>query len=328
MRKLFLAGILIAGSVCGASATATSGNQGPPPTFIPTIIPSLPPAILPLTGSNLLIVDQLIGSTWVTAKVNASQAGITINGQNCVLGGVCNLTLAGGLVNGGTGISGGASGNVLIDTGGLLGEESTAAFVLTGGALGTPSSGNLANTTGFPIAGVTGFGAGVLQAVQNAVGAASGLVGLNASGYTPANPQVGITSGAASAAGNVGEIIASDIPLAGAVPATSATPLNITSIALTAGDWDCWGMVATDPAGSTMTVAIAGGLSTASATLPNPPGTASLTWGTTTASGEVLPAFRVHENISSGITLFLVGQTGFSVSTSAMYGHIECRRMR
>lgn len=47
--------------------------------------------------------------------------------------------------------------------------------VVNGGALGTPSSGNLANTTGLPIGGVTGLGTGVATALGNTAGGAGGF---------------------------------------------------------------------------------------------------------------------------------------------------------
>lgn len=50
-------------------------------------------------------------------------------------------------------------------------------FVVNGGVLGTPSSGTLTNTTGFPLANLSGAGTGVLSAAAAALNASTGLVG-------------------------------------------------------------------------------------------------------------------------------------------------------
>lgn len=50
-------------------------------------------------------------------------------------------------------------------------------FVVNGGALGTPSSGTLTNTTGFPLANLSGAGTGVISAAAAALNASTGLVG-------------------------------------------------------------------------------------------------------------------------------------------------------
>jgi hypothetical protein len=60
--------------------------------------------------------------------------------------------------------------NPLNGTGGLVGFS---------GALGTPASGNLANTTGFPVANLAGAGTGVLSALGNPLNAGGGLVGFS-----------------------------------------------------------------------------------------------------------------------------------------------------
>lgn len=53
---------------------------------------------------------------------------------------------------------------------------SAGAFVVNGGALGTPSSGNLANTTGLPRSSITGLGTGVSSALGISVGSSGGMI--------------------------------------------------------------------------------------------------------------------------------------------------------
>lgn len=49
------------------------------------------------------------------------------------------------------------------------------AFIVNGGVLGTPSSGNLANTTGFPTANLSGLGTGVATAIEAPLNSSGGI---------------------------------------------------------------------------------------------------------------------------------------------------------
>jgi hypothetical protein len=66
-------------------------------------------------------------------------------------------------------------------------------------------------------------------------------------GYGSGVPAVGQIPGTATnddaAAGKLGEIISSNIVVGSAVSLTTNTPANITSLSLTAGDWDVWGLM-------------------------------------------------------------------------------------
>jgi hypothetical protein len=58
-------------------------------------------------------------------------------------------------------------------------------YVAPGGALGTPSSGNLANTTGFPAANLSGLGTGVATALGQSIGFAGAVLTNGGSLGTP-----------------------------------------------------------------------------------------------------------------------------------------------
>jgi len=60
----------------------------------------------------------------------------------------------------------------------------------------------------------------------------------------------GVINGGAAAAGIVGQIISST---ASAVSISNATPTNITSVSLTAGQWSCSGSIEVTPAATTVT---------------------------------------------------------------------------
>lgn len=97
--------------------------------------------------------------------------------------------------------------------------------------------------------------------------AANGPVQLNGSGYIPFLQSVGVTSGGTPSAGNVGQVISSDVPSGSAVNLTSATATNITSVSLTAGAWLCFGNVQTTSVAQ-LYGQFYGWISTTSITLP------------------------------------------------------------
>ncbi len=158
-----------------------------------------------------------------------------------------------------------------------------------------------------------------LDAIAGAVGAA---------GQFP-----GTTTNDNAAAGNVGEEIQSTVLAGAAVALTSPNAANVTSIALTAGDWDvCAQVVITPGAGTNFTI-IAGSMSTTSAVndFTNP-----LRFGAVplTAAGAVLASglnFQVGPSrfsLAAPTTVFLVVLSIFTVSTAAAWGKIFARRTR
>lgn len=207
---------------------------------------------------------------------------------------------------------------------------SAGSVVLNGGALGTPSSGTLTNTTGLPIAGVTGWGTGVATALGNNTNSASGLVVENSSGYLVSTPMVGVINGSTPPAGTVGELITSDIPIGSAVSATTATPLNVGSVSLTAGNWDCWGVVVTNPNVSTTTTQLGAWISTVSAAIPSPlenGGSFGLVNGSFLGVKSALSAGKININVTTTTTVYLSAQVTFSGSTLSCFGFIGCRRV-
>lgn len=149
---------------------------------------------------------------------------------------------------------------------------------------------------------------------------------------------VGTTTNDSANAGAVGEFICAQVTNGGSptgcatnsstpVSLTSNTPANVTSVSLTAGDWDCRGNVVFNNGGTTVTTQSTGSINTTSATNNtlqfanySPPSTAGLN-----------PAFAVptvRESLSATTTVYLVVNNVFSTSTSAAYGRIECRRAR
>lgn len=155
------------------------------------------------------------------------------------------------------------------------------------------------------------------------------------------NPIVGTTGGGVAivgtptndnaSAGQYGEYISSSVAGGSAIALTTNTPANITSITLTAGDWDVTGCVVFNFGVTTSYTNLIGECSQTSATLVSnerrfdfetpavvPTAGADMSW--------TVPTQRILT--SSTTTVFLVTQATFTVSTLKAYGIIRARRMR
>ncbi len=138
---------------------------------------------------------------------------------------------------------------------------------------------------------------------------------------------VGVTDGSNAAAGQVGEFISSNVAAGSAVALTNGTPANVTSISLTAGDWDVWGSVCYTAAGATMQSASAS-LSTASASVPSAPNGGGMVFmAVAWSSGPTLAAGMMRVSTATPQTIYLVAYSNFS-STNGAYGFIGARRAR
>lgn len=237
--------------------------------------------------------------------------------------------------------------------------------------LGTPASGILTNANGLTLAGlVTGsldtalgyWGSTTASAVamNNCTGAltyststhsfgcnatagtgtvtqvvcGTGLTGgtITTSGTCAVSPgQIpGIATNTAATAGNVGEYISSNVNTPGTALFT-ATPANVTSVSLTAGDWECTGNVATTAGGSTVTTTLAGAITTTTANMGTSPnsGASALSGNAgATGFGLVLPVGTLRLLLSTTTSVFLNAQANFTTSTLSAFGFLGCRRMR
>lgn len=140
---------------------------------------------------------------------------------------------------------------------------------------------------------------------------------------------LGIATNSNAHAGYPGQVVASSIALGAAVSLTTATPANVTSIALTAGDWDVYGSIYFAPAAGTIIAGESGGISQTSATLPTAPaGGYAEVRGITLAAGTEVSLTLGYTRISlaAPATVYLVAEASFSVSTCGAYGAISARR--
>lgn len=147
---------------------------------------------------------------------------------------------------------------------------------------------------------------------------------------------VGTTTNNNANAGSVGEMVSSSVAVGSAVSLTNAsgafTGKTITSISLTAGDWDVFGSVGINMAATTNFTASAGGINTVNDTLNSAyEEETRFAYG---AGGFVpnnvfsfaFPTTRV--SIASTTTYYLIGYASFSISTATAFGRITARRVR
>jgi hypothetical protein len=133
-----------------------------------------------------------------------------------------------------------------------------------------------------------------------------------------------------AASGYVGEYISSQIASGSAISLSNNTTANITSISLSAGDWNVWGNVTVVVGGSTVTTNILAGISLVSAVFPTPPNNGGCgSWqGSSTGTAPIVTAGTMRLSLSSTTTVYLVVFSTFTVSTSSAYGFIGARRIR
>lgn len=141
---------------------------------------------------------------------------------------------------------------------------------------------------------------------------------------------IGTTTNDNSAAGSVGEYISSSVLFASRVSVTTGTSKTITSISLTAGDWDVQGVVVYVPAVGTTTAQASVGISTTDNTLPTVAAENNYSaLGTSAASIGCAPNVgSTRISIGSTTTVYIVANATFAVSTMQAYGFIGARRVR
>ena len=137
----------------------------------------------------------------------------------------------------------------------------------------------------------------------------------------------GTTTNDSAAAGCVGEYVSSTVQSGSAVSLTTGTAANVTSISLTAGDWDVEAAFyfSGSPTGGTYTLSE---ISTSSATFVYTVGAFFQTPTMPTASANVTHKSTTRISIASTTTVYAVAQGGFTGGSMSAYGRISARRVR
>lgn len=208
----------------------------------------------------------------------------------------------------------------------------TADFLWSGGSFSARFKNDAGNSTVTWISASGGQAAGITGITSSSGSGAWAHTGtFSASGtITPSttNGIVGTTLADNANAGSVGEVLTNT---GTNVSLTTSTPANITSVTLTAGDWDVYGSVVFNGTSSTSTSQVTGGLSTVSATLPAQPYYYRHQYGVGGFVSATLPSGAVpmqRINVSTSTVVYLVASAVFTASTETATAVIIARRVR
>lgn len=188
----------------------------------------------------------------------------------------------------------------------------------------------IVNGVGNSLDGQTGTGAFVGATspvlVTPNIGTPSALIITNATG-----DKIGSTDASSAAAGHQGEYISSSILIGSQVSLTSSSTAPITSISLTAGDWDVRGVVVFNPNAATTATSLTAGISFNSTIFgafgdENNINKLSIPF----AAGQFayLNVGTMRIPLGSTTTIYLIAQAVFAVNTMSAYGFIGARRFR
>lgn len=208
----------------------------------------------------------------------------------------------------------------------------------TGGAVNgtvgatTPNTGSFTTLTASSTVSGTGFVNRFSSPgpIGNTAASTGAFTTLSSTGtFTPSstNGIVGTTTNDNANAGSVGELLTN---------ATTGTSLstgvsaNVTSVSLTAGDWDVTAQITSIPAGGTTTTFLAGGINTTTATLPAGNTGASFQIPGSSTAGVTIAGFAgpFRVSLATTTTVFAVANVTFGGSTMTANGFIRARRVR
>lgn len=141
-----------------------------------------------------------------------------------------------------------------------------------------------------------------------------------------------------AAAGEVGEYKESAIPIAGEITLTTATAADVTTLALTEGDWDVVGVIDYDLVGVTATQYVAA-IGNVAGVVPTQAGVAGIgadpvttqtaTFGTTLTGSHIITVPSVRVKVpQAGLTVHLVSYAVFSIGTLKAFGTLRARRAK
>jgi hypothetical protein len=188
---------------------------------------------------------------------------------------------------------------------------------------------------------------GATQAVQTQAGTYNftvawyaffqSLLGYVSTGPIGPTPLVGVTDGSAAAAGNIGEYLSSIKTVSAGVAIVNSTATQITSLTLTAGDWDLWGEVVFDnPVGGAATFSYGeAAIWTTTAAFPTtsqfPADAADYAQEETPTgnnTGITLQLGPVRVSITTNTTYFLNAESVYSATSQKVGGALRARRRR
>jgi hypothetical protein len=150
--------------------------------------------------------------------------------------------------------------------------------------------------------------------------------------FSSATGLIGTATNDNAAAGSVGQIVESSVSSGSPVALTSGVAANLTSISLTAGDWEVEYSMRYFPANTTILTRVFSGISTVSATQAgvNDNGTNISSVSVTGDGANIFYTVygKKRITIASTTTVYGVAQSTHSVSTCSVFGVLRARRVR
>jgi hypothetical protein len=217
-------------------------------------------------------------------------------------------------------------------------QTGAAGVVMNGNCVSCAITGNNFSFDAFGViasSGVNGIATGNTfnSTAANFAGAFTSAFGVynnnSDAGFVNTSPAGNIT-GTNAAAGHIGEVIKSNILSGAAVSLSNSVAKDVTTVVLTAGDWDCRGDIAFLGAPTGLTF-YGGGINSVLNTLPSQGINGMFYQFYVTGAPGAASAFPVGTfqlNLSAGATYHLVAQSNFSGGTVSAYGNAECRRVQ
>lgn len=213
-----------------------------------------------------------------------------------------------------------------------------------GGTYPNPTVGNLSSVTNASLKNSGLVNASVTIGSTNiALGAtAANLNGVTIGAATPepgtftaltATGQLiggGTTTNSNASAGQIGEFITATVATPG-VTLTTSVAANVTSISLTAGDWDVSGAISFSGGATTTVSSAIASLSSTSAAVGTDPLSRHNLFVSGTALANNDPTGNpgpVRFSLAATTTIFLTAFAAFAVSNCSAYGTIRARRVR
>lgn len=256
-------------------------------------------------------IDSVITGTGTVAVTGGTITGIT--DLAVADGGTGASTASGARTNLGAAASG-ANTDITSITG-------SAATLTTARTVQT----NLASTSSASFDGsanITPGVTGTLPITNGGTGATTAAAARTALG---AAASAGVTDASVAAAGVVGEVLTAT---GTSTAITSATAMNGASLALTAGDWEAYGVVELIYTGTTSATAIIGALSTTSASQGAFPARYQRADTISSPGTMYFQVPHVEFNVSAATTIYLGVYTVFTGGTATARAYIKARRIR
>ena len=348
----------ITGTAAEITVTNGSGVAGDPVISIPTAVTFTGKTI---TGGTYVsgAFNGTLGVTTpntVAATTGSFTGLVTINRTSDSIISLLNLIRTSGVANfAGITFAGGNYGYIVYDTNStngirysalgplIFGQNTNAAIasstftemvrIASTAITMSPASANVVmSPTG---TGLVTINPATLGSINNmTVGATTASTGafttLTSTGVTTLK---GSTTNDSVAAGNIGEYISSSVVSGSGVALTTATAKTVTSISLTAGDWDVTGNVGFTSAALTSITEFAQSISQTNNTHDTAPGsyaardTAAIIPGASSILNVMSPN-TIRISLAGTTTIYLIASAVFTASTLTAYGLIAARRAR